>query len=60
MAPNVIHASREALEARREELLKRAGMPLEELRRRRENYSLVGEQWEITTELEEIDFLLGG
>lgn len=60
MAPNVIHANREALEARREELLKRVGMPLEELRRRRENYSLVGEQWEITTELEEIDFLLGG
>lgn len=60
MAPNVIHASREALEARREELLKRVGMPLEELRRRRENYSLVGEQWEITTELEEIVFLLGG
>lgn len=59
MASNVIHASREALEARREELLKRAGASLDELRQRRENYSLVGEEWEIVTELEEISFLLG-
>ncbi len=59
MPPNVIPASREDLEARHDALLKQAGLSREELQARREAYSLTGEEWEILTELEEIEFLLG-
>lgn len=60
MPSNVIRASRKELETRRANLLKQAGISLDELRRRRDQYALTGEQWEITSELEDIEFLLAG
>jgi hypothetical protein len=59
MAPNVLTVTRDELLARREELLAQAGLTLEELRSRAETYSLSGEEWELVTELDHIDFLLG-
>lgn len=47
MAPNVLTVTSEELLARREELLKQAGMTREELQARAETYSLNGEEWEI-------------
>lgn len=58
MAPNVIPASRDDLEARRRVVLDRVGTTLDDLRSRRDAYSLTGEE-EALTELEEIEFLLG-
>ena len=58
MSPNVIAPSREELEARRNQLLRRAGQSLEQLRQRRDLFNLTGEEWETLTELEEIEFLL--
>jgi hypothetical protein len=55
----VLSPSREDLEARQEQLLQRAAMSLDELRGGREAFSLTGDQGEILTELEEIEFLLG-
>lgn len=59
MAPNVLTVTRDELLARREELLTQAGLTLEELRSRAGTYSLSGEEWELVTELDHIDFLLG-
>lgn len=55
----VIEVSQEALEARREAILSRAGVSLEELRRRAAAGALVGEEWEVWQELCDIAFLLG-
>lgn len=55
----VIEVSPEALEARREAILGRVGVSLEELRRRADAGALVGEEWEAWQELCDISFLLG-
>jgi len=47
------------LEARRGEILRRLGVTLDELTRRAESSSLVGDEWEAWEELEDIAFLLG-
>jgi hypothetical protein len=59
MAPNVSTVTREELLARSEDLVRQAGMSREELHARAETYSLNGEEWELVTELEHIEFLLG-
>ena len=47
------------LETRRDEILGRLDVTLEELTRRAETASLVGGEWEAWEELEDIAFLLG-
>jgi hypothetical protein len=55
----VKESTRAELEARREEILARLDVSLEELTRRVESSSLVGDEWEAWEELEDIAFLLG-
>ena len=59
MPQNVLRPTREELEARRQSILNRLGLTAEELRARRDAHMLTGEEFEVLTELEEIDFLLG-
>lgn len=58
MAPRTIEVSREQLVARREQVLARLGMSLEEFRHRVVRGSLTGDEWDAVSELEEIGFLL--
>lgn len=58
MPPKVISASREQLERRRDAILAHLGTTLDDLRRRAEAFSLVGEEWAALEELEDIDYLL--
>lgn len=51
--------SREDLLERRRTLLERLGTTHEELARRAEHGSLIGEEWAVWDELREIAFLLG-
>ena len=59
MAPNVMTVTRDELVARRDALLARTGLTRQQLQERAEAYSLNAEEWDILTELEHIDFLLG-
>jgi hypothetical protein len=58
MSPNVVAVKREDLEDRRARLLAEVGLSMEELRARGASFSLAGSEWEVLTELEEIEFLL--
>jgi hypothetical protein len=58
MSPKVISASRSELEERSAAILARLDTTLESLRRKAEEFSLVGDEWAALEELEEIDFLL--
>lgn len=58
MAP-VIDVTREALLARRNEILRRIELDEAEFERARVTRSLSSEEWEAKEELEEISFLLG-
>ena len=58
MSPKVISASRGELEERRAVILGRLDTTLDSLRRKAEEFSLVGDEWATLEELEEIDFLL--
>lgn len=55
---HVIQVSREELEGRREEILRKLGITMDELRQRAETSSLVGEEWGAWQELGDIAFLL--
>lgn len=55
----VVSVSRADLEARREELLSRLDVTVEELRRRADAGSLLGDEWEVWQRLCDIEFLLG-
>ncbi|WP_041256699.1 hypothetical protein [Frankia sp. EAN1pec] len=59
MPPNVIQPTHDELTERRQEILRRVGLTAEQLRARRDEYNLAGDEFEALTELEEIDFLLG-
>lgn len=54
----VLETSREALRARRDEILRTLGVTLQELRERADAYRLVGEEWDAWEEVTEIDYLL--
>jgi hypothetical protein len=47
------------LEARREEILKRLGTSYDDLAKKAEFRSLVGDEWAAWDELQEINFLIG-
>jgi predicted neuraminidase len=49
----------EELRARRERILAKLGIPLDELRDRATRYALVGDEYEAWEQLESIAFLLG-
>lgn len=49
----------EQLRARREQLLVKLGVPLDELRNRAMHYALVGDEYDAWEQLESIAFLLG-
>ena len=55
----VIPVSREQLETRRDVILRRLDLSLEELRTRAESGSLLGEEWEDWQTICDIAFLLG-
>jgi hypothetical protein len=60
MPPNVIPASRDELEARRDQVLASVhASSVDDLRARSDSRGLIGDEWEALTELEEIEFLLG-
>jgi len=59
MAPNVLTVTRDELLAKREQLLARTGLTREQLQERADSYSLTPDEWDLLTELEHIDFLLG-
>ncbi len=54
----VVQADRQQLEDRREEVLARHGVTLDEFAERAEAYALVGDEWEAWDELRGIAFLL--
>jgi hypothetical protein len=56
--PTVELLSPAEIEGRRRDLLRRAGMPEDELRRRARDYMLTREQVGILSELEDLDYLL--
>lgn len=58
MTPQVTTVTRKALRTRRSELLRRAGVSREELQSRAERAALSGDEYEIVSELEDIEFLL--
>lgn len=55
----MVSVSREGLIAERDDLLRRLGTSLEEFTSRAEAYALVGDEWEVWSRLQDIDFLLG-
>lgn len=57
MAP-VIEVTREALLARRDEILARLGLTLDEYMRRARESELSGEEWDVRDDLDSIAFLL--
>lgn len=57
MAP-VIEVTREALIARRDEILSRLGLTLDEYLRRAEGSELSGDEWDARDDLDAIAFLL--
>jgi hypothetical protein len=59
MTPPITFMTSEQIEARREDLLSRAGLDLETLRRRAEEYRLSPEQSQILDELDDLAFLAG-
>lgn len=54
----VLETPRDALVARREDILRRLGVSYEDLRARAATYRLVGEEWDAWEEVTEIDYLL--
>jgi len=59
MTPPITFMTSEQIEARRADLLARAGLDLETLRRRADEYRLSPEQAQILDELDDLDFLAG-
>lgn len=59
MSPLVVTETRESLLARRDALLAALGVTLDEFRRLEETRTLMGDEWDVREELEEIAFLLG-
>ncbi|WP_125773345.1 hypothetical protein [Antribacter gilvus] len=58
MAPQTIRVTREDLLVRREALLRRLDVSIEDLRERARYGTLSGHEWEAISELREIGFLL--
>ncbi len=56
---NVVEVTAEELKSRREEILNRLGISLDELRTRAREATLVGEEWKAWEDLRDIAFLLG-
>jgi hypothetical protein len=55
--PEVQELSIKELDARRDEILRRVGLSYDELARRAEARSLVGDEWAAWDEIRQIDFL---
>lgn len=60
MRPKLVKVTREELLTRRDGVLERLGMPLEEFNRLRESDALAGDEWFAAEDLDEIEFLLRG
>lgn len=58
MSVNVLHVTREELIERRERLLRHAGLTRTELAERAAAYSLTGAEYDVLTDLEDVEFLL--
>ncbi len=58
MTPNVLQVTREELLQRKERLLQSLGMTREQLAERAESYSLTGQEWDVLTQVEDVEFLL--
>lgn len=59
MAPNLLNVTKDELLAKRDTLLARSGLTREELQERADSHNLHAEEWDLLTELEHIEFLLG-
>lgn len=59
MAPAVVTVRREDLVARRQRILERLGMSLDEFKNVAATSVLTGDQWDALEDLENIAFLLG-
>ncbi|GAA1263170.1 hypothetical protein [Arthrobacter pascens] len=57
-APFIEYVSQSVLEARKDELLRRGGLSLADLRSRAETYAVTPEQRDILDAVEDIDYLL--
>lgn len=55
----VVSVSNDELAARRDEILRRLGLSLEELRSRADAGALTGDEWDAWQRLCDIEFLLG-
>lgn len=59
MSTVVHHVTREELQRRREAILSRLGLTLDELQDKVDHGALVGDEWSAWSEIEDIDYLLG-
>lgn len=60
MIARLIAPTEQELKNQRDDLIRRAGMSLDELRRRRTSYTLTGEEMAVLDRVEDIEFLLNG